>query len=985
MAETVTKTYTFSSKAWAAKDEANATVNWTGSDDAAQFNTSQIPNGAQITVAKNGLTVTSPTSFTNVTSVNVTYSSSNKAVGSIAVSVGETTISNQSVEKSKTRETLTYTANTPLTGNVIITNTCTTNSFAINSISVTYTTGGSTDPETPTVTAPSFSLDEGTYYTAQSLTLSTTVENGTIYYTTNGTNPSESSAVFSSAISITATTTVKAVVKDANGNFSDIVTKTYTILPSIANTAETAYTVTQIKAIIDEKTSAQLAAEKVYVRGTVSQVDNYSSTYKSITYWLDENAFEVYGGRGLNDVDFSNINDIRVGAEVVIYGNVKKFVNSSNTVYEFTANNYLVSYDATNAAKLTATITATYKTTLTAGLANDVYAVTYDGDGALSVTSSATNVATATISDGTVTVTPRAAGTTTIKISAPATENYLAAEKSYTLTVEANNAATLPFSFDGGVNDIASTTGMSQSGLGSDYSASPKLKFGDQGDNLIIHFSEAAKKVTYMLKGNGLSGSYAFDVMESADGITYTTVQSHNNIPSSATSYSNNLAAASRYVKFVYTTKANGNVALGKINIIAASAVENPQLTFENATYYFASDATDKAVAAISVKGSDGAITYSCESENLTINATSGAITCTTAGTYTITASIAATSDYEAATATCTVKIYEPIVGNSIIVAEADNKFYAMTNTLSSDFFTSQQIYKIGDDYVVTENLNDLLFYSATSENSVTIQNAAAKYVQATAAKKVGYADEEYAWKVAENGVLTAATASHGTLQYNTGSPRFTTYVSKVGQYATIVSLNNVKEGAELTLIAEDESGLWATFSSTSAVEFESNTKVYTVNVNGNSLVKTEITNKQVPANTGVLINYNNEDPDDKSVLYKKLASAVAIEGTNLLKAASVEMTGNYKFYKLAYNNYDEKTGLGFYYGAANGAAFAAKAGGAYLAVPTTMAPAHFLLEDEATAVENVETADVVKFIENGVLYIQKNGRVYNAMGQLVK
>ena len=48
-------------------------------------------------------------------------------------------------------------------------------------------------------------------------------------------------------------------------------------------------------------------------------------------------------------------------------------------------------------------------------------------------------------------------------------------------------------------------------------------------------------------------------------------------------------------------------------------------------------------------------------------------------------------------------------------------------------------------------------------------------------------------------------------------------------------------------------------------------------------------------------------------------------------------------------------------------------------------APAHFSMEDEVTAVENVEATEAVKFIENGVLYIQKNGRVYNAMGQLVK
>ena len=41
-------------------------------------------------------------------------------------------------------------------------------------------------------------------------------------------------------------------------------------------------------------------------------------------------------------------------------------------------------------------------------------------------------------------------------------------------------------------------------------------------------------------------------------------------------------------------------------------------------------------------------------------------------------------------------------------------------------------------------------------------------------------------------------------------------------------------------------------------------------------------------------------------------------------------------YYKLAYNDYSAKTGLGFYWGAENGGAFSVKAGTAYLAVPTT-------------------------------------------------
>jgi len=48
--------------------------------------------------------------------------------------------------------------------------------------------------------------------------------------------------------------------------------------------------------------------------------------------------------------------------------------------------------------------------------------------------------------------------------------------------------AILPFAYDSG-NPGTSVTGLSQSGLGTDYSASPKLKFDNEQDYLILNFS----------------------------------------------------------------------------------------------------------------------------------------------------------------------------------------------------------------------------------------------------------------------------------------------------------------------------------------------------------------------------------------------------------------------------------------------------------------------------------------------------------------
>lgn len=215
------------------------------------------------------------------------------------------------------------------------------------------------DPST--LVKPTFSLSAGTYWSDQTLELKTTVEGGTILYTTDGSDPttSETAVKYSTALTISETTTVKACVKDAEGNFSDVAERTYTFVPSIANTLKTAYTTAEAKVLIDNTSAEQLAGEKVYVKGVVSQVDSYNSTYKSITYWLDKDAFEVYSGLGLDSTKFNAMSDVEVGASVVVYGNVKKY----GKTYEFDKNNYLVSYTAPKSASLLATDgTANYAT-----------------------------------------------------------------------------------------------------------------------------------------------------------------------------------------------------------------------------------------------------------------------------------------------------------------------------------------------------------------------------------------------------------------------------------------------------------------------------------------------------------------------------------------------------------------------------------------------------------------------------------------------
>lgn len=122
----------------------------------------------------------------------------------------------------------------------------------------------------------------------------------------------------------------------------------------------------------------------------------------------------------------------------------------------------------------------------------------------------------------------------------------------------------------------------------------------------------------------------------------------------------------------------------------------------------------------------------------------------------------------------------------------------------------------------------------------------------------------------------------------------------------------------------------------------------------------------EIPAGNAVLVKAGKAM--QIPLIVSKHTSNVIAE--NMLKGLAT--TGDfiadpdYKYYKLAYNNYNTKEGLGFYFGAENGGAFTVPAGMAYLAVPRSMAVKCFLLDGSATGIEGIEagqTAGAVKTV----------------------
>ena len=149
-----------------------------------------------------------------------------------------------------------------------------------------------------------------------------------------------------------------------------------------------------------------------------------------------------------------------------------------------------------------------------------------------------------------------------------------------------------------------------------------------------------------------------------------------------------------------------------------------------------------------------------------------------------------------------------------------------------------------------------------------------------------------------------------------------------------------------------------------------------------------------VPANTGLLIQGENDTTYD----FITTDNPVALSTTNLLSGSTTaaETTGaaGSKFYKLTYSVVNSEQVLGFFWGAADGAAFTNEAGKAYLVIPAGSEANGFRLDGSAiTGINNValdRAADKIYTI-SGVAVSAKKGNlpaglyIVNGKKQIVK
>lgn len=285
--DTTTKTYTYTAKTSDfRKGDFSITsggVEWNGNTTAGYFGTDKA-KGAQIGSKNNNgpLTLTTSSISGTIQSIAVNTSTSNPGNGKVnlTVSVGGKKIKEEKLTNTATEYTFTANASGDITLSW-------TGGYALylKSITITYIPSSEPDPtpDPSVVTAPTFSESSKTFSNKFDLTLTKGSDAELIMYTTDGTDPSyenNNGELYESPISISHTTTIKAIAVSDAGKESDVVSETYTLeLP--------APTLSETSKIFKDPFTVTISANATAADGILYTLDGSKPS-------IDNDATEIY-------------------------------------------------------------------------------------------------------------------------------------------------------------------------------------------------------------------------------------------------------------------------------------------------------------------------------------------------------------------------------------------------------------------------------------------------------------------------------------------------------------------------------------------------------------------------------------------------------------------------------------------------------------------------------------------------------------------
>ena len=181
---------------------------------------------AALLFGKSGATVTLPAMTFNVSKIVVNGNAGASGKVTFNIFVGDEAVSTQ-VTGSVENHEFAIAAAKQAAGTVYVIKVTNGNNCQISSVEFYEAVAGA--PENPT-----FSVAAGVYESAQSVALACVTEGAEIRYTIDGTDPTSSSALYSTPIAVATTTTIKAIAIK-NSISSDIVSARYKIVELTGN------------------------------------------------------------------------------------------------------------------------------------------------------------------------------------------------------------------------------------------------------------------------------------------------------------------------------------------------------------------------------------------------------------------------------------------------------------------------------------------------------------------------------------------------------------------------------------------------------------------------------------------------------------------------------------------------------------------------------------------------------------------------------
>ena len=298
---------------------------------------------------------------------------------------------------------------------------------------------------------------------------------------------------------------------------------------------------------------------------------------------------------------------------------------------------------------------------------------------------------------------------------------------------------------------------------------------------------------------------------------------------------------------------------------------------------------------------------------------------------------------------------------------------------LSTITVLPNQLYLAGDGLIVDGT--NLVGWDIVNPRKITLDEANGVFAFTLTTGADGYVD--LATLFANSGSADWGTWGKGKFSTEDNSYTVENVNTRQGLINNAKSLNIKKAGTYNVAVARDMSYVilcentegtidtgtndyYATFSNPySDIELGGEgIEVYNVTVSGEQLVLTKRSDNKVAKGEGVLVKVTN----NAAITVKPIDAGLtpAAESENYLKptpvTAGTVSEGGFMHYRLAYNNYTNKTGLGFYLGAENGSITytTAKPYKAYLRVPVAMSAQikSFVINPQPSHVDEINVTE---------------------------